>query len=157
MNATPVMFFAFGIGVVAGLRTFTAPAAVAWAGHLGLLSLGESSLAFLGATWATVVFSILAILELAGDLMPKIPKRTAPGPLAARLLSGALCGAALCASAKQSPLIGTVLGAAGALMGAFAGYELRKRLTAGLKVKDLFIAIPEDLVAIGFAAFLVTR
>jgi uncharacterized membrane protein len=42
-------------------------------------------------------------------------------------------------------------------MGAFAGYELRKRLAAGLKVKDLFIAIPEDLVAIGFAAFLVTR
>jgi uncharacterized membrane protein len=45
----------------------------------------------------------------------------------------------------------------GAGLGAFAGYELRKRLVTRLKVKDLFIAIPEDLIAIVLALVFVTR
>jgi uncharacterized membrane protein len=36
------------IGVVAGLRAMTAPAAVSWAASLGLLTLDGSWLAFLG-------------------------------------------------------------------------------------------------------------
>jgi len=43
------------------------------------------------------------------------------------------------------------------VVGAFAGYEIRKRLVTGLNIKDLFIAIPEDLIAIGLALFFVTR
>ena len=35
-------------GVVAGLRTFTAPAAASWAVHLGWLNPGGSPLGFLG-------------------------------------------------------------------------------------------------------------
>ena len=85
------------------------------------------------------------------------PKRTAPGPLAARIVTGGLCGACLCASANQSLPIGAALGAIGAVIGTFAGYELRKRLVIGLNVNDIFIALPEDLIAIGFALFFVTR
>ena len=152
-----VMVFAFGIGVVAGLRTFMPLAAVAWAAHFGRLNLAGPSLAFIGSTWAMILFSILAILELVGDVLPRTPKRTAPAPLLARLISGSFCGACVCASANQSLLVGAALGAIGAVVGAFGGYELRKRLVTGLKVKDIFIAIPEDLVAIGLAWFLVTR
>ena len=36
------------IGVIAGLRTMTAPAAVSWAARLGWLELGQTNLAFLG-------------------------------------------------------------------------------------------------------------
>ena len=39
---------AFLIGVVAGLRALTAPAAVSWAAHLGWLKLEGTWLAFLG-------------------------------------------------------------------------------------------------------------
>jgi uncharacterized membrane protein len=152
-----VMFFAFGIGVVAGLRSLTAPAAVAWAAHSGWLHLLDSPLSFMASTWATILFSILAMFEFVGDLLPKTPKRTAPGPLVARLISGGLCGACVSTSANQSLLVGAVLGALGALIGAFAGYELRKRLVTGLNIKDIFIALPEDLVAISLALFLVTR
>jgi uncharacterized membrane protein len=77
--------------------------------------------------------------------------------LVARLISGGLCGACVCASANQSLLIGIVLGGIGAVLGAFAGYELRKRLVTGLNVKDIFVALLEDLIAIGLALFLVTR
>ena len=152
-----ILALAFGIGVVAGLRALTAPAAVAWAAHLGQLNLHESPLAFMASTWSVVLFSALAIFELVGDLLPTTPSRTAPAPLAARIISGGFCGACVCVSANQSLFIGAALGAVGAVAGAFGGYELRKRLATGLKVKDIFIAIPEDLIAIGLAWFLVTR
>jgi len=157
MNQNHLMFFAFGIGIVAGMRALTAPAAIAWAAHLGWIHLSDSPLAFMASTWAVIMFSILAIFELIGDLLPKTPKRTAPGPLIARLISGGLCGACLFASAGQSLAVGAAFGALGAVVGAFAGYELRKRLVAGLNVKDVFIALPEDVVAISLALFLVSR
>jgi uncharacterized membrane protein len=152
-----VLAFAFGIGVVGGLRALTAPAAIAWAAHLGALNLHDSPLAFIASTWAVILFSALAIFELVGDLLPATPSRTAPAPLVARIISGGFCGACLCVSANQSLFIGAALGAIGAVAGAFAGYEFRKRLVTGLKVKDIFVAIPEDLIAIGLAWFLVTR
>ena len=157
MNATSILFFAFGIGVVAGLRALTAPAAVAWGTHLGWLHLVASPVAFMASTWALVLFSALAIVELVADLLPKTPNRTALGPLLARLISGGICGACVCASANQSPLVGIALGGIGAVIGAFGGYELRKRLVAGLGVKDIFIALPEDVIAISLALFIVSR
>jgi uncharacterized membrane protein len=152
-----VLALAFGIGVVAGLRALTAPAAIAWAAHLGWLHLHDSPLAFMASTWSAILFTALAIFELVGDLLPTTPSRTAPAPLAARIISGGFCGACVCVSANQSLFIGAALGAVGAVAGAFAGYGLRKRLVTGLKIKDIFIAIPEDLIAIGLAWFLVTR
>ena len=151
------MILAGGIGVVAGLRTLTAPAVVSWAAHLGWLNLHATPLAFMASTASVAIFSILALCEFVADVMPKTPNRTSPAPLAARLVTGGLCGACLCASANQSIWTGAVLGGIGAILGAFAGYEIRKRLVATLNVKDILVAIPEDLVAIGLACFLVTR
>jgi uncharacterized membrane protein len=69
---------------------------------------------------------------------------------------GGMSGACLCASAAQSLLPGAALGGIGGVIGAFAGYEARTRLVKGLAVKDVFIAIPEDLVAMGLAYLLVS-
>lgn len=135
----------------------TAPAAVSWAAWLGWLNLQGSPLAFMGSIVTVAIASLLAIGELGADLSPRIPRRTAPGPLAGRLLMGGLCGACLCASAGQSLSTGALLGATGGLIGAFAGYELRRRLVAGLNIRDLFVALTEDAIAIGLAWFVVTR
>jgi uncharacterized membrane protein len=139
------------IGIVAGLRSMTAPAAVSWAAHLGWLDLRDSSLAFMGSTAVVAVFSLLAILEFAGDLHPSTPRRTTPGPLVARIITGGLGGACICAAAGRSLALGVVLGGLGALIGAFGGYEARTRLVAALGVKDRVVAIPEDLIAIALA------
>lgn len=159
MNTNHIFVFAVGIGIVAGLRSMTAPAAVSWAAYLGWLNLEGSQLAFMGSIGAVAIFSLLAIGELIVDLLPMTPRRTAPVPLVARILMGGLCGACLCGShPNQSPLItGASLGAIGAIIGAFAGYEIRRRLVRSLNVKDIFVALPEDLVAIGLALFLVSR
>ena len=45
-----VFVLALGIGIVAGLRSLTAPAVVAWGAHLGWLNLHGSPLAFIGST-----------------------------------------------------------------------------------------------------------
>jgi uncharacterized membrane protein len=155
MTANSVFALAVGIGFVAGLRSLTAPAVVSWAAHLGRLTLQGSPLAFMGSTAAVAILSLLALAEYVGDLLPKTPNRTSPGPLIARVVTGGLSAACLCVSANQSWLAGAILGGIGGVMGAFSGYEARKRLVSSLKVKDAFIAIPEDIVAIGLACLLV--
>ena len=153
-----ILAFALGLGFAAGLRAFTPPAVVAWAAHLGWLNLNNSSLAFMGSIIAVVIFSLLALFELfVVDLQPTTPKRTAPFPLVARILMGGLCGACLCAASNQSLIIGAILGGVGGAIGAFAGYEIRRRLVAALNIKDIFIALLEDLITIGLAYFFVSR
>src|SRR5216110_1371477 len=119
---------AFGVGVAAGLRSLSPPAVVAWAAHLGWLNLSDSPLRFMASTIAVVIFSLLAVFELIGDLRPSTPKRTAPMPLIARILMGGLCGACICAATNQLIFIGAILGGVGGIIGAFAGYEIRRRL-----------------------------
>jgi uncharacterized membrane protein len=148
--------FAVAIGFVAGLRSLTAPAAVSWAAHLGWLHLQGSPLAFMGSKAAVAIFSILALAELVADKLPMTPSRTKPGPLMARMVMGGLCGACLSVSTGQSWLAGTVVGGIGAVIGAFAGYEARRRLVNGLKLKDVVIAVSEDLVAIALAYVIVS-
>jgi uncharacterized membrane protein len=153
----PLLLLAFGIGFVAGLRSLTAPAAVSWAAHLGWLDLHDSPLSFMGSTLTVVILSLAALAEYVSDKLPTTPSRTKPGPLIGRMVLGGVAGACLSVSAQQSWLAGAVMGGIGAVIGAFAGYEIRRRLVSGLKVKDIAIAIPEDLVAIVWAYLIVFR
>jgi uncharacterized membrane protein len=156
MQGDSVLVLALLIGFVAGLRSMTAPAAVSWAAHLGWLDLGGSALAFMGSTLSVIIFSVAAAGEFVADLHPATPNRTTPGPLAARVILGGLSGAALTLAAGQSMLPGALLGGAGGLIGAFAGFKARRRLTAALQ-KGKLIAIIEDLVAIVLAMTIVSR
>jgi uncharacterized membrane protein len=49
MSVNSVFFLAVGMGIVAGLRAMTAPAAVSWAAHLGWLNPHDSLLSFMGS------------------------------------------------------------------------------------------------------------
>ncbi len=149
MNSGIALLFIFGIGFVAGLRTFTAPMVVAWAAHLGWINLAGSHLSFMGSIWAGSLFTLGALAEYVGDQLPSTPARTTAGPLSARILTGLLTGACLGVAGGVSPLVGAIVAAVGAVAGAFGGYQARTRLVRGLHVPDAAIAIPEDLVAIG--------
>jgi uncharacterized membrane protein len=149
------LLYAFLIGCVCGLRSMTAPAVVAWGAHLGWLHLQNSLLAFFTHKISLEIFSLFGLGELIADKLPFIPARTQAGPLAVRVIFGAMCGAALCISAAISPLLGALLGAVGGVAGAFAGYNYRRRLAA--MAPDLVLALLEDLVAVGGGLFLVSR
>jgi len=152
-----VFALALGIGIVAGLRSLTAPAVVAWGAHLGWLNLHDSPLAFMGSTTAVAILSLLATGELIADKLPMTPKRTAPAPLIARIVTGGLCGASLAAAVGKSLLAGILLGGIGGVVGAFLGYSVRRRLVNNFHIKDLVVAVCEDAIAIGLALFLVSR
>ncbi len=111
----------------------------------------------MATTAAVAIATLLAIGELVMDKLPSTPNRTTPGPLVGRLVMGAVCGAAIGVTTGQSIVLTVVLGAIGALIGTFGGYQVRHRLVAGLKVKDLVVALVEDVVAIGGAFLLVSR
>jgi uncharacterized membrane protein len=144
------------IGVVAGLRTFTAPAAVSWAAHLGSLPLQDTPLGFLGSTVTVAILTVLAIAELVADQLPNTPSRKQPGGFGARLVSGALCGAAIGmpGGALVGGLVaGLLAGVIGAVIGTLGGYEARTRLANAIG-RDLPAALVEDVVAVGGAALI---
>ena len=157
MNCGLALFMAFGIGVVAGLRSMTAPAIVAWAAHQGWISLSGSHLAFMGSAWPVVIFTVGALAEFVADQLPTTPARTTAGPLAARIVMGSLTGACLGTAGGASLWLGALIGTIGAIAGGFGGYQARVRLVQSLHLRDIAIAIPEDLIAIGLGLFLVSR
>jgi uncharacterized membrane protein len=142
------------IGVVAGLRTMTAPAAVSWAAYLGWLPLQNTVLAFLGATATPYILTVLAIAELITDQLPKTPSRKVPVQFGARLVSGGWCGAAI-GAAGGALVGGLVAGVIGAVIGTLGGAEARGRLAKAMG-SDRPAAFLEDFVAIGSAALIVT-
>jgi uncharacterized membrane protein len=157
MNPSQILFLAFLIGVVAGLRSLTAPAVVAWAAHRNWLNLHNTPLSFMGSTAAVVIFTLLAVVELVADQLPSTPSRLKPPGLIARIVLGGLSGTGVAVAGAQSILLGAVLGMAGGIAGAFAGYEARTRLVKSLKVPDLVIALLEDAAAIAGGLFIVSR
>jgi uncharacterized membrane protein len=157
MNSALALGLAFGIGIVAGLRSLTAPAVVAWAAHLGWINLHGTPLTFMGSAWAVGVFSILALVELVADKLPNTPSRIAPVGLSARIVTGALTGSCFAVAGGTPLLLGALAGAIGGIAGAFGGYNARVGLVRALRIPDFAVAIPEDVVAIGLGLFLVSR
>jgi uncharacterized membrane protein len=149
MTPSHALLLSLLIGLIAGLRSLTAPTVVAWGAHHGWLPLHDSPLRFLSSTAALAIFVVLASAELVADKLPSTPSRTAPLGLGARFVLGGLSGAAVSAAGANSLLLGAILGAVGGVAGAFAGYQLRTRLVRTLAVPDFAIALLEDAVAIG--------
>jgi len=151
-----VLCLTLGIGIVAGLRAMTAPAVVAWAAYLGWIHLAGTPLAFMGSIWAVGLFTLGALGEFVTDQLPTTPARTVPIQLGARVVMGMLTGACLALAGGASLWLGVVVGAIGAVVGTFGGYNARVWLVRALNVKDIAVAVPEDLVAVGLGLLLVS-
>ena len=141
-----LLFLAFLIGIIAGLRAMMAPAAVAWGAALGWFDVSQTPLAFMGYRWTPWVFSLLAVVELITDQLPSTPSRKVPMQFAARLIMGALTGATIGASGG-SLIGGLVAGVVGAAVGTLGGAAARGKLAAAFG-KDTPAALIEDAVAI---------
>jgi uncharacterized membrane protein len=151
-----ILLFAFLIGLFAGLRSLTPAAAVAWAVHLGWLTLTRR-LSLVGSLPAVVILSLLAIAEIVVDKLPNTPNRTAPAGLIARIVTGGFTGACVSLAGGRSALVGAGLGVIGGVVGCFGGYQVRARLVKSLRQPDFYIALLEDLIAIGGSLFIVSR
>ena len=137
------------IGIVSGLRTFMAPAAVSWAARAGAIDVEHARLAFMGYRFTPWIFTLLAAIELVTDQLPSTPSRTVPPQFGARLISGALCGATM-GSAGGMAIVGALTGAVGAVVGTLGGARSRAAMAAGFG-SDRPAALVEDVIAIGAA------
>jgi uncharacterized membrane protein len=122
---------AAALGVVSGMRTFTAAGVLAlrgrWDGPAGRIA------------------PLVALGEFAADKHPAIPPRSDPPLLLGRVLSGAIAGRAL-AGAR-----GAGVGAAGAAATTHASERLRGMIGQRTGIPDALIGLAEDVVAVGLA------
>jgi uncharacterized membrane protein len=149
-----MILFALLIGIIAGLRALTAPAAVAWAAQSRGLVLDGTPLAFLGYRWTPWILTLLALGELVTDKLPATPSRKVPPQFITRMLAGGLSGGAIGASMDRLWL-GVALGIVGAVIGTYGGAAARARLARAFG-RDRPAALVEDIVAIVGAALIVT-
>lgn len=150
-----MLLIALVLGVVAGLRSMVAPAAVSWAARIGLLALFATPLAFLSFSATPFIFTLLAVGEIINDKRPLTPRRTIPVQLGGRLLSGAFVGAAIALPSGQW-IVGLIVGVVGALIGTYGGAAVRGRLAHAFG-RDLPAAAIEDVTAVLLSAVAVWR
>lgn len=141
------------LGAVSGMRTMLPPAVLA----LTLSRRPELVPSVDPAQWFThgavaIVLCIAALGELVGDKLPQIPNRTALGPFAGRVLSGAICGAALVQIGGMNAWTGASCGAAGAAASTIGMFHLRRYAGRVTKIRDPWIGAVEDVIAITIAA-----
>lgn len=147
MTHVLVLLLALLIGVIAGLRAFTAPAAVAWAGMLDWLVLDGTWAQWVAHPITVAVLTVLLVGELITDQLPKTPSRKTAMQFVARLASGGFAGAVI-GTAFGYTFGGLGAGVIGAVLGTLGGYEARKRLVARNGGRDLPIALLEDGIAV---------
>jgi uncharacterized membrane protein len=146
MLAVPVL------GLTTGLRSMTPMAVACWFAYLGHLPVDGTWAFWIARPVSVGVFTMFALGEFAGDKLPKTPSRTAAFPLTARLVFGGMIGA-IAATAMRGPgLEGVLLGVAGAALGAFAGFMIRRDLAERVG-SDWPIALAEDVFAVLCAVF----
>lgn len=149
------------LGLMTGLRTMTPIAVMCWFAYLGQAGTQAQGNLPVAGTWAfwvgklaaVLIFTAFALGEYVGDKLPRTPNRTAPGPLVARLGFGGLVGAIAATAMEGSAIEGIILGALGALAGAFLGFQIRKALVERTGWPDWNVALLEDLAALLFSVF----
>lgn len=141
---------AAGIGVLAGMRSMTAPALASdYLRRADPAFLQGCCLPALASARAGGILTTLAALEMAADKTPVVPDRISPVALAGRAASGALAGALVCAANGRRAEAGALLGGLGAVAAAFASYHLRRRLGERLPVPDPVLGVLEDAIVLG--------
>jgi len=152
-----LLLLCFLLGFVTGLRSLTAPAIISWAAKLGWLHFAGTRLAFINRPTTVIIFTLLALGELIADKLPNTPARTDPPGLIARIVLGCFCGVALATSAGGNLPVAAIIGVIGALVGAFAGYNIRRALVLQAHLPDFGVALAEDLIAICGSVLIVSR
>ena len=141
---------AIQIGVIAGMRTMTAPALVSYKlANTTPNPLAGSKLHVLTSPVTTAVLTVLAAGELIADKLPGTPSRVEQPQVWGRIGSGALSAAALTEADGESASAGAVLGALGAVAGSFAFFHLRRWLTHEKGLPDMWVALAEDALTVG--------
>ena len=146
MTHALVLLLALLIGVVAGLRAFTAPAVMAWAAFLEWINLSGTWAEWVAQPVTVGILTVIALAELISDKVPTIPSRKSAPQFLVRIATGAFAGAVLgTAWGYRWGSLGA--GMIGAVLGTIGGYEARTRLVGADRTRDRPVALGEDVFA----------
>lgn len=141
---------AFGLGVVAGMRSIVAPALLS---HKLVRTVPikqpTEPIHYLAQPPAEMALKVLAGVEILADKIPNGPDRTIPPQFGFRIASGATCGAFLSQVEGASAPVGALAGGLGTVVGTLVFFHLRQWLDRELGLPDPLVALGEDALAIG--------
>ena len=138
-----------GLGVIAGMRSLSAPALAShYLAKDQSSELENSPLKFLQSPQVADVLKLLAAGEMVGDKIPGAPNRINTASLFARGLSGALVGAALFKANKGNMAVGGLLGSAAAVAGTYGSFYLRKGTHHLSGIADPILGLLEDALMV---------
>lgn len=143
------------LGVVTGMRSMTAIAALAWAVWLGLIP-EQGWPTWIGHLVVVIVLTICALGEYVADTKPKTPRRTDFGSAVFRVVIGALVGAMAAAAIDEPVAGGVIFGAGGAIIGTWGGFFVRMTVARILR-RDLPAALLESASAIALAVLAIAN
>jgi uncharacterized membrane protein len=141
------------LGFATGLRSMTGIMVLCWFAYTGNLPVDGTWASWTAKLVTAIIFTVFALGEYVADKLPNTPDRTAPIGLITRLIFGGLVGAVAATGLNGSAFEGILLGALGALLGAFIGLHVRRDLVASTGWPDWTAALTEDAVASLCAVF----
>lgn len=117
------------IGIVAGMRSMSAPAIIT---------------SRIGPRPLHTAFKLMALGEMAADKTKRVPDRTEPPALTGRIVIGGACAAVVAHTAGHFVAGAALIGAAAAAGSTYLFYHLRKAATERTGVPDAVVALCED-------------
>lgn len=145
------MLHSFLIGLVAGMRSMTPLALVSHAARRDALPRDHGGPQFLSDPRVALGTAAMAVAELAGDKLPFAPDRIVTAGMAARVVTGAVSGAALAPGSARGAA--ALMGVAGAVGAAYVTFDVRMR--AMRRYGQFRTGVVEDAIVLAAAAWIV--
>ncbi|RKG56079.1 DUF4126 domain-containing protein [Corallococcus sp. AB011P] len=152
MRTNNEIWTAAGFGVLAGMRSMTAPAFLARELSRKPTRALKRALPGLTSKKVSQRLGLMALGELVGDKNPRTPARTALPVLTGRILSGAITGAAVSRKRKGARIGFALVGAAAAFASSYVFYGFRRLLTQKLRVPNVAAGLVEDGLALALGS-----
>ncbi|MDB4926494.1 DUF4126 family protein [Mucilaginibacter sp.] len=141
---------ALSIGILAGMRSASAPAVTSHIlSHHHSKILEKSPLSFMQANAVANGLKIMTLAEFVGDKLPSTPNRIKPAVITVRCLSGALAGAGILKASGGNAIVGAILGGTAAFASTFGSFFLRRAMVISSGITDPIIGAIEDALVIG--------
>lgn len=152
MRSNDALAAAAGFGVLAGMRSLSAPALLGRELSRPQGILHRRPFQRYALSRGSRVLTTLAAGEIAADKAPFTPARTAPPVLGARILSGLITGATLARWSRRPVLGFALVGAVSALASTYAFYGLRRFVSQRLRVPNVLAGFLEDSLVVLLSA-----
>ncbi|HOA22387.1 MAG TPA: hypothetical protein PK801_06210 [Aggregatilineales bacterium] len=146
----------FGLSVISAMRGAAGPALLAQDfNRRKPPTLAGTQFDFLASETTAGLLSMMAVGEMVLDKMPFAPARISPLPLAGRMASGALVGAALSAEQGEDVTRGAIRAALITAVATFVLYFVR--IVLGKSFSTLLSGMLEDAVVLAYGWSLIER